>query len=244
MDALDPFWTSYLAFGAICTVLELVRPARKLRYAKALPRDIVAMLVYQFGVTTAAAYLCAPAVGFALHHLSAAIAAVSLPPRIVLYYLAADFGSYWMHRLIHTRELWCFHRWHHAPAQLYWLSGVRASVPQQVLFNLPYIAALPILSGGPDWIGVLVIVEGVIRNHWMHMNVAWRSRWLELVLVTPRYHHIHHSTDAKLHDGNYGSLFSIWDRLFGTYIDPETTSAQRFGTGEPRRDPVLLALGI
>lgn len=60
----------------------------------------------------------------------------------------------------------------------------------------------------------------------------------------PRYHPIHHSPDAQLHDGNHGSLFSIWDRLFGTYIDPDTTSAQKFGTGEPRRDPVLLAIGI
>ena len=244
MDTLGPFWTSYLAAGAICTVVELVRPARKLRYASALPRDIVAMLVYQLGVTWAAAELCAPAVGFALRHLSATVAAVWLPPRIVLYYLAADFGSYWMHRLMHTRHLWRVHRWHHAPEQLYWLSGVRATISQQILFNLPGIAALPILSGGPDWIGVLVIVEGVIRNDWMHMNVSWRSHWLERVLVTPRYHHIHHSTDAELHDGNYGSLFSIWDRLFGTYIDPDTTSAKAFGLGEPRRNPVLLALGI
>jgi len=241
---LGPFWTSYLACGVIFTIIELVRPARKLRYAEALPHDIVAMLVYQFGVTTAAAFLCAPAVGFALRHLSATIAAVWLPPRILLYYLAADFGSYWMHRLMHTRHLWRVHRWHHAPEQLYWLSGVRATIPQQILFNLPYIAALPILSGGPDWIGVLVIVEGVIRNDWMHMNVTWRSSWLERVLVTPRYHHIHHSASAELHDGNYGSLFSIWDRLFGTYIDPDTTQPKKFGTGEPRRDPVLLALGL
>jgi sterol desaturase/sphingolipid hydroxylase (fatty acid hydroxylase superfamily) len=244
VDTLGPFWTSYIAFGVIVTVVELLHPARKLRYRRTLPRDVVAMLVYQFGVTTAAAYLCAPIVGFALRHLSAMIAGIWLPPRIVLYYLVADLGSYWMHRLLHTRHLWRFHRWHHAPEQMWWLSGVRATVQQQVLFNLPYILALPILSGGPDWIGVLVIVESVIRNDWMHMNVTWRSHWLERVLVTPRYHHIHHSTDAELHDGNYASLFSIWDRLFGTYVDPDATSAAKFGTGEPRRDPVLLALGI
>ncbi|HEU4731777.1 MAG TPA: sterol desaturase family protein, partial [Kofleriaceae bacterium] len=70
------------------------------------------------------------------------------------------------------------------------------------------------------------------------------SNWLEWLLVTPRYHHIHHSTDAALHDGNYGSLFTIWDRLFGTYIDPDTTQPKKFGTGESRRDPVLLVLGV
>jgi sterol desaturase/sphingolipid hydroxylase (fatty acid hydroxylase superfamily) len=244
VDWLSPFWISYLGFGAICTVIELVRPARKLRYRKALPGDLVAFVVYQLAITPIAAYACAPAVAFALHHLSATVASLPFAPRILAYYLAADFGSYWMHRLMHTRHLWRLHRWHHSPQQLYWLSGVRASLPQQILFNLPYIAALPILSGGPNWIGVVVIVEGVLRNDWMHMNVRWRSNWLERVLVTPRYHQIHHSDDAELHDGNYGSLFSIWDRLFGTYLDPDTTEPRKFGTGEPPRDPVLLALGI
>jgi sterol desaturase/sphingolipid hydroxylase (fatty acid hydroxylase superfamily) len=98
--------------------------------------------------------------------------------------------------------------------------------------------------GAPQWILPVMIVENVVRNHWMHMNVSWRSRWLEYVFVTPRYHHIHHSADAKLHDGNYGSLFTIWDRLFGTYVDPDVTRPKTFGTGEKKRDPVLLLIGI
>jgi len=129
-----------------------------------------------------------------------------------------------------------------APA--YWLAGVRASLPQQILFNLPYIAAVPLLVGIPAW-GILALtLEGVVRNNWMHMNVVWRSNWIERVFVTPRYHHIHHSADAQLHDGNYGSLFSIWDRLFGTYLDPDTTVPRTFGTGEKKRDPVLLMIGL
>ena len=95
----------------------------------------------------------------------------------------------------------------------------------------------------PGWVFLAFAIENIFRNNWMHMNVTWRSNWLEWVLVTPRYHHIHHSADAKLHDGNYGALFSIWDRLFGTYLDPDTTAPRKFGTGEPRRDPVLLVLG-
>lgn len=244
MDAVILTWGCYFGLGAICTVVELVRPARKLRYAKRLPRDLVAMVVYQFGVTTAAGYVCEPAADFMRHHLSQSVADLWLAPRVLVFYLAADFGSYWMHRLMHTRHLWRVHRWHHSPEQLYWLAGVRASIPQQILFNLPGIAALPILAGAPGWLITAFVIEAMLRNDWMHMNVAWRSNWLERVLVTPRYHHIHHSADARLHDGNYGSLFSIWDRLFGTYLDPDTTRPKTFGTGEPRRDPVLLAIGI
>jgi sterol desaturase/sphingolipid hydroxylase (fatty acid hydroxylase superfamily) len=244
VDWLSPFWIAYISFGVLFTVAELIRPARKLRYRKALPNDLVAMVVYQFGVATVANTVCGPGAEFVHHHRSAAIAALWLAPRIVAYYLIADLGSYWLHRLMHTRHLWRLHRWHHSPQQMYWLAGVRASLPQQILFNLPGIVPLPILSGAPGWIGLLVIVEGVIRNNWMHMNITWRSNWLEWVLVTPRYHHIHHSADAKLHNGNYGSLFSIWDRLFGTYLDPDTTVPKKFGTGERKRDPVLLVLGV
>jgi sterol desaturase/sphingolipid hydroxylase (fatty acid hydroxylase superfamily) len=244
VDWLSPLWISYIGLAALFTVAELVRPARKLRYRKALPGDLVALLVYQFGVTTVASYVCDPAGDFMRHHLSAAIAALWLAPRIVAYYLVVDLGSYWLHRLMHTRHLWRLHRWHHSPEQIYWLAGVRASLPQQILFNLPGIAALPILSGAPGWVLVAIVIEGMIRNNWMHMNVTWRSNWLEWVVVTPRYHHIHHSADARLHDGNYGALFSIWDRLFGTYLDPDATVPRKFGTGEPRRDPVLLVLGV
>jgi len=78
----------------------------------------------------------------------------------------------------------------------------------------------------------------------MHINVVWRSNWLEKIFVTPRYHHIHHSTNAEQHDGNFGVVFSVWDRVFGTSIDPDTTSPKQFGTGEPKRDPLRLMIGV
>jgi sterol desaturase/sphingolipid hydroxylase (fatty acid hydroxylase superfamily) len=244
----DAFWISYLGllayvgFGAVCTIAELIWPARKLRYTKALPLDAVAFAFYQLAVFPAAVWVSDPVTG--VLHMPAAVLAVPLAIRVVVLYLVADCGSYWMHRLMHTRHVWRVHRWHHSSIRLYWLSGVRATIPQQILFNLPFALAVPILAGAPLWVFLAIVVEGVVRNHWMHMNVAWRSNWLELVFVTPRYHHIHHSADARLHDGNYGSLFTIWDRLFGTYLDPDVTQPRSFGTGEKPRDPVLLMIGV
>jgi len=109
---------------------------------------------------------------------------------------------------------------------------------------LPYIVAVPLLVEAPVWLFVAILVEQVAQNHWMHMNVSWRSSWLEYVFVTPRYHHIHHSTDAELHHGNYGATFTLWDRLFGTYVAPDAHNPRTFGTGEKKRDPVLLMIGI
>jgi sterol desaturase/sphingolipid hydroxylase (fatty acid hydroxylase superfamily) len=77
----------------------------------------------------------------------------------------------------------------------------------------------------------------------MHMNVTWRSNWLEWVFVTPRYHHIHHSDDPGHYTANLGSLLTIWDRMFGTYVNPEEVEKLSFGIGE-LNSPVRLALGI
>jgi sterol desaturase/sphingolipid hydroxylase (fatty acid hydroxylase superfamily) len=242
VDEWAMFWISYGGLAVVFTVLELIRPARKLRYRKAVPLDLVAFVVYQFAVVRIAGWVTDPM--FAYLPVSEALAAAWLPVRVLAFFLAADFGSYWMHRWLHTRHLWRAHRWHHSSTQMYWLSGVRATAVQQILFNVPYLLAAPLLVAAPPWVFLGVIAEGVARNNWMHMNVSWRSRWIEYVFVTPRFHHIHHSADAQLHDGNYGSLFTLWDRLFGTYLDPESTRPRTFGTGEPKRDPVLLMIGL
>jgi sterol desaturase/sphingolipid hydroxylase (fatty acid hydroxylase superfamily) len=242
VDSVYLLWASYIGLGVMCTIAELVRPARKLRYAKALPLDLVALVAFQFAMFPIALYVTEPLPQYI--PAPAALLDLWLPLRIALFYLLADLGSYWMHRLMHTRHVWRVHRWHHSSERLYWLSGVRTTIPQQILFNLPTAIAVPILIGAPAWVALAIPIEGIARNHWMHMNVSWRSNWLEYVFVTPRFHHIHHSTDATQHDGNYGSLLSIWDRLFGTYLDPDVTHPRQFGTGERKRDPVLLMIGV
>jgi sterol desaturase/sphingolipid hydroxylase (fatty acid hydroxylase superfamily) len=242
VDQLYVFWISYVGLAVICTVAELVRPARKQHYRRSLPLDLVALAAYQLAVFPVAAMVTEPVLEYI--PVSSTVLALWLPVRVVAFYLLADFGSYWMHRLMHTRHVWRVHRWHHSPTRLYWLSGVRSTIPQQILFNLPVVVVAPILMGMPYWLFLAMMVETVVRNDWMHMNVSWRSNWLERVFVTPRYHHIHHSADAALHDGNYGSLFTIWDRLFGTYIDPDATQAKAFGTGEKKNDTLLMMVGI
>ena len=239
MWPLDLFWTSYLGLGLVCTVFELVRPAHKVTYGKGLPLDVVALLAYQFAFVP----LAAGAMEMA-NITYGGFEAVPLVARFIVVYLVADCGSYWMHRLMHTRHLWSVHRFHHSPTELYWLAGVRGTLPQQVLYMVPYMFVAPLLIGSPAWVATTMLVESIARNHFQHMNFTWRSRWLEWIFVTPRYHHIHHSTQQDEHDGNYGSLFTFWDRLFGTRIDPETTKVKKFGTGEPKRDPVLMMLGV
>ena len=104
------------------------------------------------------------------------------------------FRFYWVHRLMHTRLIWPVHRWHHSPTSLYyWLAGFSATIPHIVVQSDLYCgtALLHEASG----VFQVIMVAHIVRNNWMHLNVTWNSAWLERVFVTPRYHHIHHSSD-------------------------------------------------
>ena len=127
---------------------------------------------------------------------------------------------------------------------MYWLAGYRASLLQLVLQGLPWTFAYSVLGMAPWWIFLAVTTSHILLNDWMHMNVTWRSNWLEWVFVTPRYHHVHHSDNLTLSNANFGVTFSIWDRLFGTYVNPdEVREPLSFGIGE-KVPLVRLALGV
>lgn len=229
-----------VAVGTACTVVELLRPARPLSYRQVIARDVVAFVIYIAAFYPAATYLSgramhgAPIVRWFWH--------TPFALRMIGFYLFNDFCSYWLHRLMHTRWIWRFHKWHHAPEYMYWFAGTRATIAQQFLFNLPVAFSLHFLGRAPHWFPLFLSLELIVRNDWMHMNVRWRSNWLEWIFVTPRYHAIHHSADPN-HRGNYGSLFSIWDRMFGTLIDPDKVVPTEFGLGE-KANPVRVVLGV
>jgi sterol desaturase/sphingolipid hydroxylase (fatty acid hydroxylase superfamily) len=237
---LNTFWTVYLGLGLLCTLFELAWPAHRMNYRnwKGIPLDLVGGYAYQFWMYPYAVMVTSSIKITYFFPLTP----VPFALRAVTFYLLADLGSYWMHRLMHSRHVWRVHRFHHSSTELYWLAGVRATFPQQVLFNVPYIWVAPLLAGAPRWFFLFMMVEGVARNHWQHMNFTPRTRWMEYLLVTPRYHHLHHSAD---HRGNYGSLFTLWDRFFGTRIDPDVETVKKFGTGDDKeRNPLQMMIGF
>ena len=172
------------------------------------------------------------------------VANFPLAARLSAYLILADFGHYWVHRLTHTKYVWRVHKWHHSPTYMYWLGGVRTTIPDFFLVNTPYFVGYQLLYISSWWMATAMAVSSILQNDWMHMNVTWRSTRLEWIIVTPRYHHIHHSDDPQFYMKNLASLFTVWDHLFGTYVDPDKVTANlSFGTGE-RENPVRLVLGV
>jgi sterol desaturase/sphingolipid hydroxylase (fatty acid hydroxylase superfamily) len=238
-----PYWSvAFVLRLVFLTALERSQPAHPTNYRKVLGRDILAAIAFTALIYPAAEVLNRW-VAFRPTY-PAFVMDLPLTVRFLLYVVIGDFGFYWVHRLMHTQILWRIHKWHHSPTYMYWLAGVRGSLLQQIFVNVPYIFAATMLDFSAWWVGGTIIVKNLVQNDWMHLNVRWGSRWLEWFIVTPRYHHIHHSDRPEHYRANLAGIFTIWDRLFGTYVDPETVSGPlTFGIGE-RLPALRLAIGV
>lgn len=164
--------------------------------------------------------------------------------RIVLALFVVDFVVYWIHRSQHTFELmWRTHAWHHSIEHMYWFAGFRTSFLHSLLNNIP-VVLIPVvlLRLSPVEVGIGYSIGAVIQFV-EHTNCRLSFGPLNWLLVTPDYHRIHHA--ASIHRGrNLAGTFRIWDRMFGTYVDPAAVPAS-YALGldekvEPSRIPRML----
>lgn len=143
---------------------------------------------------------------------------------LAAYLLVSDLGTYWAHRLLHTDLLWDSHAWHHSPRYLYFLAGTRAGPIHIIVLIAPTtLAYLFFPYPTAYWVALLHGAFQLANQHYLHSNL-WVpfARQLEYVFITPRAHFVHHSQKRIYADSNYGFIFSVWDRLFGTFTDPDT----------------------
>lgn len=149
--------------------------------------------------------------------------------------LLIDFASYWRHRLEHTRALWPIHATHHADEAMNWLS-VRRKHPLGEALGM-IIDSLPvILLGLPYW---TIAVAYLLRGWWayfVHADVPWTLGPLGKILISPAAHRLHHIRDEALMGTNFGNTVTLWDWVFGTYVDPAPYVNCETGIAEGTRD--------
>lgn len=136
----------------------------------------------------------------------------------VVAFVALDFLYYWNHRLNHQVPLmWQAHSVHHS-GRYYNLSlGPRQSVVQS-LFALPFYLPLVFLGiSVPVFLTVSVV--SMLYQFITHFEAAGDVPVLNKIFVLPRHHLVHHSSAQKDYDKNFGGVFILWDRLFGTFQD-------------------------
>lgn len=150
--------------------------------------------------------------------------AISLPIwlEIAIVVLIFDFAIWLQHLITHKVPLlWRLHRVHHADVDMDVTTAIRFHPVEIALSMLLKIGLVYLL--GPAAIAI-VIFEIILNGTAMfnHSNLALSAgldRIMRKVLVTPDMHRVHHSVQRSEHDSNYGFCLSIWDQLFGTYIE-------------------------
>lgn len=162
------------------------------------------------------------------------IAGSSVTTQVMLYLVTTDFVGYWFHRFMHSSMLWRIHALHHSARSLNWFSGMRGSPLHMVVVLAPgtLMASLFLLTES-RWAFVSLLLIEIGSQHVTHSNLQLPfARQLEWFLVTPRMHFVHHHREAKYGNSNYGFYFSIWDRVFGTYIDADDVPVGPLGLSE------------
>lgn len=148
--------------------------------------------------------------------------------------LLKDFSFYVTHWLKHYNNvLWLTHNWHHSINNFWWLAAQRESLTDVLIMKIGFLS-FPLL-GIPPEVMIFVGIHFILQNNWIHLNVKWCSwmKYLEWFYVTPRVHSIHHSETGS-RTKNLGAFFTIFDRIFGTYVDPDTVTEDQlqFASGE------------
>ncbi|HEX6736944.1 MAG TPA: sterol desaturase family protein, partial [Vicinamibacteria bacterium] len=157
--------------------------------------------------------------------------------QFVALFVAMDLLSYLAHRLSHrVGFLWLFHSIHHSQRALTAFTNFRFHVGD-VLFRTLVQFPFFVLLGSPTFAGVpllwLTVCASVLLEGLAHCDLPWRFGPLGRLLVSPAFHRIHHSVEARHHDRNFGIAFSVWDRVFGTAVDDRERPAA-YGLAAPQ----------
>lgn len=145
----------------------------------------------------------------------------------IIAFFVLDFAIWLEHWASHhVPLLWRIHRMHHADNGFDFTTALRFH-PLEIVLSMFWKALVVVLLGAPAL--AVLIFEIVLNGASMFNHANGRlpekvDGWLRLFLVTPDMHRVHHSSDMRETNSNYGFNFPFWDRLFSTY-----TPAPRLG---------------
>lgn len=138
----------------------------------------------------------------------------------IALFLATDFIWYWYHRFGHEINLfWMAHIVHHQSEDYNLTVSARITV-LQAIFRHGFWLVLPFIGFPAGMITVMLLIHG-LYPFFVHTRLVGNLGILEYVLVTPSHHRVHHASNEKYLDKNYGDVLIIWDKLFGTFVKEE-----------------------
>ena len=150
----------------------------------------------------------------------------------IIGFVLYDLSYYWMHRIHHeVKVLWATHSVHHHGEEFNLSTALRQTSTGWLwkwVFYLPMI-----MIGVPGQVFVTVAGVNLVYQFWVHTRHIGHLGVLEKIFVTPMNHGIHHAKNQEYIDANYGGVFILWDRIFGTYISEKPEVKPVYGTVKP-----------
>ncbi|XP_037071104.1 alkylglycerol monooxygenase-like [Pollicipes pollicipes] len=130
--------------------------------------------------------------------------------------VGVDFCFYWQHRALHEVNcLWAMHQAHHSSEYFNLSAAQRQPVLQTFVTGVFYLP-LAVLGVPPAmWLSHRAF--NFIYQFWIHTELVGSLGPLELVFNTASHHRVHHASNPRYLDRNYGGFLIVWDRLFGTF---------------------------
>ncbi|MFV8817799.1 sterol desaturase family protein [Haliea sp. E17] len=152
----------------------------------------------------------------------------------LLLLVVAEFIGYWGHRVYHRVSwLWPIHAVHHADTRLDVSTSLR-NHPLETLLTLPLITPAVVMLGVTPAVAATYQLFVVASTAFGHANIRLPQaldRVLRRVIITPDYHRLHHSSEQRYTDSNFGTLVPWFDYLFGTakWRDPRELENMEIG---------------
>lgn len=153
----------------------------------------------------------------------------------LIVFIVLDFAGYAVHALNHrVNFFWNAHIIHHSSEEFNLACALRQSV--SVFVKLFVILLLPaaLLGIDPKVIAIVAPLH-LFAQFWYHTQHIGKMGFLEKIIVTPSHHRVHHAINAEYMDKNYGQIFIVWDKLFGTFQEELENVPAVYGVTRPVR---------
>lgn len=140
--------------------------------------------------------------------------------QILISFICLDLAYYFYHVMMHkVRKTWRFHAVHHSDTVMNVSTCIREH-PVETIIRLGQYMLFSLLLAPAFWIISLHQFLQITSKILIHSNFRLPDKldkYLSYIILTPNMHHVHHHYQMPYTDSNYGDIFSIWDRIFGTF---------------------------
>lgn len=233
---LDWLILDLLGSTTIFVILEKLFPLYKNQaiFRKEWQNDLV-----HFGVNHLLVGLMLLIVNFCIHRaqvivvgeegIQQLVSAIPFLPQVLLCLLVADLAEYAVHRAYHEVPwLWRVHSVHHSVKTMDWLAGSRLHMLEILITRVCVLTPLFLLGFDKRVVDMYIVIVG-FQAVFIHANVHIPWGPLKYLIVTPDFHHWHHSSEKVAIDKNYAAHFAFLDYLFGTAVKTDQQFPKVYG---------------